>query len=49
MGSGGERLYEDMDEAFCKRKWGVRYEKKTGGLSGAAARTSELKKNKKTI
>ena len=28
MGSGGERLYGDMDEDFCNKKWGIRYEKK---------------------
>ena len=39
----GKKLYGDMDEDFCTKKWGVRYEKKTGGLSGAAARTGKLR------
>ena len=42
MGGGEERLYGDMDADFCKKKWGGNYEEKTGGLSGAAARTSKL-------
>ena len=40
-GGGKERLYGDMDGDFCSKKWGASYEKKTGGLSGAAARTGE--------
>ena len=42
MGGGGERLPGGRDEDFYTKKWGVRYEKKTGVLSGAAARTSKL-------
>ena len=34
---------------FCNKKWGASYEKKVCGLSGAAARTSKLKKNKNKI
>ena len=28
MGGGKERLHGDVDEDFCKEKWGENYEKK---------------------
>ena len=43
MGGGGERLYGDVNEEFYKKKWGENYEKKTGGLSRAAARTGKVR------
>ena len=38
-----------MDEDFCKKKWGANYGKKRWCLSGAAARTGKLGKNKNKI
>ena len=32
MGGGKEMLYGDADEDFCKKKWGVNYEKKNGRI-----------------
>ena len=45
----GKKLQENNGEDFCNKKWGTDYEKKNGGLSGAAARTSKLGKNKNKI
>ena len=42
-GGGKERLFGGMDEDFYNKKWGASCEKKAGGLSGAAARTGEVR------
>ena len=41
-----KRLQRDNGEYFCNKKWEASYQKKNGGLSGAAARTGNLRKYK---
>ena len=41
-GRWGKSLQRNNGEDFCTKKWGVHYEKKNGGMSGAAARTGNL-------
>ena len=36
-------LHGSNREDFCNKKWRASYQKKNGGLSGAAARTGSLK------